>query len=119
MITRGYFVGEIIDDLIGISHQVDNRCMLGLTDINKYLEDFFKEVLNKILGTNLINLNQDRSNEPGLDLGDEIAKVAFQVTSQKTSAKINETLAKLTSVWTHGVTSLTLTKTSRIKSDAV
>ena len=96
MITRGYFVGEIIDNLIGISHQADNRCKLGLTDMNKYLEDFIKEVLNIVLSINLVNLNQDRSNEPGLDLGDEFAKLAFQVTSQKSSAKVNETLMKLT-----------------------
>lgn len=96
MITRGYFVGEIIDNLIDVSHQVDNRCKLGLTDINKYLEDVFKEVTNRILSINLINLNQNRNNEPGLDLGDESANIAFQVTSQKTSVKINETLKKIT-----------------------
>lgn len=96
MISRGYFIGEIIDDLTGIASQVDNRCMLGLTDINLFLENFFREVLNRVLGTNLLNLNADRSNEPGLDLGDQAARIAFQVTSQKTSAKVNETLKKLT-----------------------
>jgi len=40
VITRGYFIGEIIDELANIANQVDNRCKLGLTDLNKYLEDF-------------------------------------------------------------------------------
>jgi hypothetical protein len=44
----------------------------------------------------LVNLNENRSNAPGLDLGDEANGIAFQVTAERTSAKVNETLAKLT-----------------------
>ncbi|MEA5550242.1 SMEK domain-containing protein [Anabaena cylindrica UHCC 0172] len=92
MITRGYFIGEIIDELANIANQVDNRCKLGLTDLNKYLEDFFKEILNILLGIQLENLNNGRSNAPGLDLGDSVNNKAFQITSEKTSTKINDTL---------------------------
>ncbi len=92
MITRGYFIGEIIDELANIANQVDNRCKLGLTDLNKYLEDFFKEILNILLDIHLENLNNERSNAPGLDLGDPLKKIAFQITSEKTSTKINDTL---------------------------
>ncbi|WP_041232919.1 SMEK domain-containing protein [Cylindrospermum stagnale] len=92
MITRGYFIGEIIDELANIANQVDNRCKLGLIDLNKYLEDFFKEILNKILDISLENLNNERSNAPGLDLGDSLKGKAFQITSEKTSDKINHTL---------------------------
>lgn len=92
MITRGYFIGEIIDELAGIAYQVESRCALGLTDLNIFLENFFKEILNKVMGINMQNLNTERSNAPGLDIGDNLSKVAFQITSQKTSAKINETL---------------------------
>jgi hypothetical protein len=95
LITRGYFIGDIIDELFAIAHQVENRCALGLTDLNIYLENFFKEILNKILKLNLTNLNAERCNEPGIDLGDKIIKIAFQVTSQKTSAKINETISTI------------------------
>jgi hypothetical protein len=92
MLTRGYFIGEIIDELANIAHQVDNRCKLGLTDLNKYLEDFSKEILNQLLELNLVNLNDQRSNAPGLDLGDVSQKKAFQITSQRGSSKINKTL---------------------------
>ncbi|WP_353932867.1 SMEK domain-containing protein [Okeanomitos corallinicola TIOX110] len=92
VITRGYFIGEIIDELANIAHQVDNRCKLGLTDLNKYLEDFFKEILNRLLDFHLENLNNERSNAPGLDLGDALNHIAFQITSQKKSDKINDTL---------------------------
>ena len=96
MITRGHFIGQIIDELSEISHQVDTRCALGLTDLNRHLENFFKDVLNTILGLNLVNLNAERSNNPGLDLGDRAAKTAFQITSIKTSPKVNGTLEKVT-----------------------
>ncbi|MGY2372936.1 SMEK domain-containing protein [Pseudomonas sp. SDO524_S393] len=92
MITRGHLIGEVIDGLTTISQQVSTRCQLGLTDLNNYLEDFFKEYLNTALGLSLVNLNDERSNEPGLDLGDTLASMAFQVTSTRTSAKINKTL---------------------------
>ena len=64
------------------------------------LEDFFKEVLNLVYRLNLQNLNKDRMNEPGLDLGDKApgARIAYQVTSQATAKKVNETLKKITSV---------------------
>lgn len=94
MITRGYFIGQIIDELTAVSQQVKSRAKLQLTDLNRYLEDFFKTILNITLDYKLINLNEDRSNNPGLDLGDEAAQVAFQITSSKSSEKVNETLRK-------------------------
>lgn len=94
MITRGYFIGQIIDELTAVSQQVKSRSGLQLFDLNRYLEDFFKDILNIVYGYKLINLNEERSNNPGLDLGDEVAKVAFQVTSTKSSSKVNETLKK-------------------------
>lgn len=95
MITRGYIIGEIVDGLSTISHQVSTRCQLGLTDLNRYLEDFFKEFLNEAFSYNLRNLNEQRSNEPGLDLGDSLGSIGFQITSTKTSTKINNTLEKI------------------------
>lgn len=95
MITRGHYIGEVVDELATIAQQVDTRCALGLTDINRYLEDFFKELLNLTLSLNLANLNVDRSNVPGLDLGDLAKKTAFQVTSRTDSEKIKTTLQKV------------------------
>ena len=94
MITRGYFIGQIIDELTAVSQQVKSRSGLQLFDLNRYLEDFFKDILNIVYGYKLINLNEERSNNPGLDLGDEAARVGFQITSTKSSDKINKTLEK-------------------------
>ena len=92
MITRGYFIGQIIDELTAVSHQVQARAGLHLFDLNTYLENFFKDILNIVFDCNLINLNDQRSNNPGLDLGDEARGIAYQITSTKTSAKVNDTL---------------------------
>jgi hypothetical protein len=96
--SRGHFLGQIIDDLDAIASQVRQRCAVGQNDLNRVLEDFFKELLNLIHGSNLRNLNKDRSNEPGLDLGDTTSprKIAFQVTSQADAAKVNKTLRAVT-----------------------
>jgi hypothetical protein len=97
MITRGYYIGQIIDELTAVSRQVESRAGLQLYDLNRYLEDFFKDILNIVYKYNLINLNDDHANNPGLDLGDDAAQIAFQITSSKTSEKINKTLEKAVS----------------------
>lgn len=94
MITRGYLIGKIVDELGGISSQIDDRAKLKLYDLNIFLENFFRDVLNIIFDYQLTNLNEKRSNNPGIDLGDIKSGVCFQVTSTKTAKKIEETLEK-------------------------
>lgn len=96
MISRGYFIGEIVDGLSDIANQVAMRGKLGLTDLNRYLEDFLKTALDHLYDLSLENLNEERSNFPGLDLADKSKGWAFQVTAENTSKKINGTLTKLT-----------------------
>jgi hypothetical protein len=95
VLTRGYFIDEIVDALSDIAGQVSTRGRLGLTDLNKHAEDFFKTILNHLFSLSLVNLNSERSNEPGLDLGDKTNKVAFQITATRTSAKVNDMLETL------------------------
>ncbi|BAV06788.1 hypothetical protein SAMN05421788_1167 [Filimonas lacunae] len=96
MLTRGFIIGKIVDDLSVLQGKISFRCQLGLTDLNKFCEDFIKDVINICWDYNVKNLNQDRSNEPGLDLGDVKKSVAFQITSTSTSDKINRTLDAIT-----------------------
>lgn len=96
MITRGYIVGKIIDDIALLKSQISLKAKLGLYDLHKIVEDFFKEILNITYNYSLVNLNKVRCNHPGLDLGDKHNKIAFQITSMNTSDKINETLKKIT-----------------------
>jgi hypothetical protein len=94
MITRGYFIGQIVDELTSITDKIKNRAKLGLTDIHIHLENFYRDILNISLDLRLKNLNQDRNNSPGLDLGDKAKGIGFQVTGDKGSKKVNETLEK-------------------------
>lgn len=67
----------------------------GLLDENKALEDVMCEVLNRIYGWKLENLNHVEKNFPGIDLGDWERGIGVQVTVEKTSSKINNTIAKI------------------------
>lgn len=96
MITRGYYIGEIIDHFSSISQQIEMRNRLGFTDLSVYVEAHFRDVLNAVLKFDLESLNSTRSNEPGVDLGDAKKGVAIQVTSRSDAKKILDTLTKLT-----------------------
>jgi hypothetical protein len=96
VITRGHFIGEIVDELSSVANQIAARSKLGLLDLNVFSENFFRDVFNALYDWKLENLNQSRSNEPGLDLGDKSCRVAIQVTSRSDAAKVNGTLKKIT-----------------------
>lgn len=96
MITRGHYIGHIVDDLTSIAEQVQTRCALKLYDLPLHLENFYKDLLSILLDINLKNLNEEQSNAPGLDLGDKKSGDAFQITATKTGQKINKTLKAVT-----------------------
>ncbi|OOZ99818.1 hypothetical protein BHL51_12890 [Bacillus cereus] len=96
MLTRGKLIAEILDGLGQLSFALDTRGKLRLFDINTYCEDFTKDLMNIIYEYNLVNLNEEHLNEPGLDLGDVTKRIGVQVTTQKTSEKVNNTLRKIT-----------------------
>lgn len=94
MISRGYFIGQIIDEFAGISSQVRARSDLKYYDLNGYLENFCRDVLNIIMGLNLVNLNDDKANSKGLDLADYTKKIGVQITSTTNITKVHSTLEK-------------------------
>jgi len=57
-------------------------------------EEFYRELLDLMLGCQLKNMNRERANFPGIDLGDdsEAVKLGVQVTSTGTHAKVKHTL---------------------------
>jgi len=74
--------------------QIEGATAMSRTDINKVAETILIPLLAEVYGyTNLKNLNYtEDSNYPGIDLGDETARVAFQVTSTSDSDKVKHTL---------------------------
>lgn len=74
---------------------------MGHLDINKICEDVFCGIFKELYGLeNLRNLNADDQNFPGIDLADDEARVAIQVTSDKSLDKIKDGLGKII---THGL----------------
>jgi hypothetical protein len=76
--------------------EVKGATAMGRADINRVSEVVLVPLLSKVFGyPNLANLNQtERVSHPAIDLGDPVARVAFQVTSTSNSKKVKETLAK-------------------------
>jgi hypothetical protein len=67
---------------------------VGFFDINKLAEGVALKLLNEISDYQLENLNYEKINYPGIDLGDKINKIGFQVTSRNDSRKIYDNLEK-------------------------
>ena len=73
--------------------QVELATSQGRTDINLALEDAFIPILKSVYNLpHLVNLNRKQKNFPGLDLGDDHDRVAFQVTSTTTLDKVKFTV---------------------------
>ena len=56
------------------------------------VEEFYRELLNRAFGYELKNMNRVKGNYPGIDLADEDAGVAVQVTTTETAEKVKKTL---------------------------
>jgi SMEK domain len=84
-----------INELMSIFvSQVKGATAMGRTDINRVSETLLIPLFSEIFGyKKLGNLNfSERSNFPGIDLADDGARVAFQITSTSTSEKVKDTL---------------------------
>jgi hypothetical protein len=92
VLSRGYYIGDIVDRLAELVHQVGFRNGIGLYDLSRICESFFCDLLNRICDYSLANANAERINAPGIDLLDAGRGIGFQITAQKSGAKINETL---------------------------
>jgi len=89
MITSAKYVYYIIETLNVLRQEIISKTPLGLTDENIFFENFICELLNQCYGYQLMNLNKDKANFPGIDLGNSKTGLGIQITSTKTSAKVN------------------------------
>ncbi len=76
--------------------QIEGATAMSRTDINRVAQTILIPLLAEVYGyTELKNLDSPEDpNHPAIDLGDETARVAFQVTSTSGSEKIKKTLRK-------------------------
>lgn len=91
-------LNQFKEELANLSHQVESSVAMGHFDINKICEDVFCTIFKELYGfKNLRNLNEDdRHNYPGIDLADDVERVAIQVTSDKTLKKVKKSLKTIT-----------------------
>ena len=87
----------IADNLAFYSKGITIENSMGFFDSNRSAQDFFTGFLKLVFWYD--NLQElDKLNDtviyPAIDLGDEIAKIAFQITTKKDSGKIKDTIAK-------------------------
>jgi|GEM_PF-3024197 len=95
MLSREDYIKYISDILAVLEVSIRNRGLLNLYDANVISEHFIQGLLNIVFDYDLENLNSVvQKNQVSIDLGDREKGIAFQVTSTKTSRKIQRTLDK-------------------------
>ncbi len=73
--------------------QVKSQKALGLTDLNKLSENVLVPLFREIYNFNHIEkLEAYHENFPAIDLGDDFARVAIQITATPSSEKVKKTL---------------------------
>lgn len=75
--------------ILRISVEMHNS--LNHQDINVASENFFRDILNLAFGYQLKNINIVQRNAQAIDLGDDEARIAIQVTSSNGLAKVRHT----------------------------
>ena len=72
---------------------IKGQTAIGLSDLNRLSEGFLLELFREVYSLpGLRNLNREKQNVPGLDLGDDTAGRAFQITATPSLDKVKETL---------------------------
>ena len=87
-------INQFREEIAKLALEVESSVAMGHFDINKICEDVICGLFRELYGFgNLRNLNGDeKQNFPGIDLADDEARVAIQVTSDKSLEKIKDTL---------------------------
>lgn len=96
-LQKQVIIQRITDNLSFNSGSIAMENALGLFDSNRGAQDFFRQLLKLTCGYNnleeLDKLN-DKTNYYAIDLGDKVARIAFQITTDNTSTKIKDTIEK-------------------------
>jgi tetratricopeptide (TPR) repeat protein len=81
--------------ILGLQADIAADTTAGQYDVNTQAEHLLIPILNAAFGLNLINLNREQANYPGLDLGDRQGRRAFQVSATTELEKVKDTLQKV------------------------
>jgi hypothetical protein len=87
---------ELINEKIAIlSNEIGRSGKLTFLNIHKQCENLIKRILNTAFDYQLEDLNDGKNNFFGLDIGDKTNSLAFQISSDKSSSKVNDALEKV------------------------
>lgn len=92
--NRSNYFNYIEKNITLLALRIENRGKINLLDLNIYSETFFADLLNMLLGYQLINLNIIKQNIEGIDLIDKKNKIIAQVSSTCTKQKVESSLKK-------------------------
>jgi hypothetical protein len=87
-------VKVIIDEFSIWQYKLASHNALNLQDLNLISEYDICQILNLIYDYSLENSNLKHSNQPAIDLADRNNRIAFQVTTDKSVKKVQQTLNK-------------------------
>jgi hypothetical protein len=95
MLRRDDYIHPIVLRLTVLANYVDNQNQLGFFDTAKQCEHFYRDLLRLVFDWDLKLLNtRETPNYPAIDLADDAARLAVQVTSSSERKKVKETLEK-------------------------
>lgn len=92
--TDSIYLDQISILLNSFAQTVKSMGRLNLHNINVDSENLVRDLLNSIRGLQLVNANDIKHNEPGIDLVDSCHKIIIQVSSECTKKKLQESLDK-------------------------
>jgi len=92
--TDSIYIEQIALYLHAYAGMVKSLGKLNLHDINVHSENFFRDFLNELRSLQLVNANDLRPNEAGIDLVDFSQKIIIQVSSECSKKKIQDSLDK-------------------------
>lgn len=92
MNERELIIKQISEEFTKWEVGLRNLGSMNLLDAHVFSEDTVCELLNLIFDYQLVNSNRIKQNFPSIDLADRSNSVCFQVTSVKSSGKIQRTI---------------------------
>jgi hypothetical protein len=100
--NRSDALGKISRALAVLTHETRAENLAGFFSKNRVAEDLLVPIFQLVLkAPHLRNLNQGGVNFPYIDLADDISHLALQVTSERSAAKVTETLTNFISGGRH------------------
>jgi hypothetical protein len=91
---RTEIIEKITTNLAFLSKATSLENVVGLLNSNRTAQTFFQGLFNQVMDLNLVDLDieNNTTNYPGIDLGDHDKHLAIQITTDSSSTKIKDTI---------------------------